>query len=118
MTEHFGERLRRLRGEKSQREVATALEIPTTTLSSLEQQQTVPRGPMLQRLSGYFGVDPDYFFPAGKKESSAAREWLRAQRSRSFNVVPTVATYSIWEISQDEKERLDTLIGEKKVAKP
>jgi transcriptional regulator with XRE-family HTH domain len=117
MTEHFGKRLRRLRGERSQREVAAALGIPTTTLSSLEQQETVPRGPVLQRLCGYFGVSLDYFFPPAKKAISPAREWLREQRSRSFSVAPTIATYSISEISLEEKERLDTLIGAR-IAKP
>ncbi len=111
MTENFGKRLRRLRGTRSQREVAADLGIPPTTLSSLEQQETVPRGPMLQRLCAYFGVSLDYFFPLTKIAISPAREWLREQRSRSFSVAPTIATYSILDIGTEEKEKLDTLIG-------
>jgi transcriptional regulator with XRE-family HTH domain len=117
MSEHFGKSLRRLRGERSQREIAAALGVPTTTLSSLEQQETVPRGPVLRQFCNYFGVEPDYFFPAGKKETSPARDWLRELRSRSFSVAPTIATYSISEIGAEEKEKLDTLIGAR-IAKP
>lgn len=111
MTEHFGKRLRRLRGERSQKEVAAGIGVPTTTYASLEQQETVPRGPVLQRVCDYFGVVPDYFFPPVKKETSPAREWLREQRSRSFDVAPTIATYSLSQASSEEKEKLDNLIG-------
>jgi len=45
--ENFGERLRRLRGDRSQKEVATKLGLPVTTLSSLENQDTIPRGEVL-----------------------------------------------------------------------
>ena len=117
MTEHFGKRLRRLRGERSQREVAAELGFPTTTLSSLEQQETVPRGPMLQQLCDHFGVSPEYFFPAVKKATASAREWLREQRSRSFDVAPTIATHSVSEVSQSDKEKLDDLIGAR-IGKP
>jgi transcriptional regulator with XRE-family HTH domain len=113
MTDHFGKRLRRLRGERSQKEVAAGIGIPTTTYASLEQQETVPRGPVLQRVCDYFGASPDYFFPPVKKEASPAREWLRAQRSRSFDVAPTIATYSLSQASSEEKEKLDNLIGER-----
>lgn len=111
MTEHFGKRLRRLRGERSQKEVASGIGVPTTTYASLEQQETVPRGPVLQRVCDYFGVVPDYFFPSVKKGTSSAREWLREQRSRSFDVAPSIATYSLSQASSEEKEKLDNLIG-------
>jgi transcriptional regulator with XRE-family HTH domain len=113
MTGNFGKRLRRLRGERSQKDVAAGIGIPTTTYASLEQQETVPRGPVLQRLCDYFGVSLDYFFPPAKRAVSPAREWLREQRNRSFNVTPTIATYSISEVSPEEKEKLDKVIGAK-----
>lgn len=118
MSENFGKSLRRLRGERSQREVAAALGIPTTTLSSLEQQDTVPRGPMLEMLCGHFGVAVDYFFPVPEKEISPAVEWLRLQRQRKFNVAPTVATNSApdAEITPQEKATFDKLIGAKRAS--
>ena len=53
---HFGERLRLLRGRRSQKRVAEELQIPPTTLSTLENQENLPRGEMLQKLTNYFGV--------------------------------------------------------------
>lgn len=103
--EHFGKRLRRLRGELSQREAAQALGIPTTTLSSLEQQETVPRGPMLQRLADHFGVPIEYFYPPGKRTTESAREWLRQLRQRSFDATPTVATHSDIDFDDETKEQ-------------
>jgi hypothetical protein len=84
----------------------------------LEQLETVPRGPTLQQLCGYFGAPVDYFFPHVRKELAPAREWLRDLRQRSFDVTPTIATYSISKVTDAEKEQLDRVIGEKKVAKP
>jgi putative transcriptional regulator len=104
MTEHFGRRLRRLRGDRSQREVADVLGIPTTTLSSLEQQESVPRGPMLQKLSDHFAVPVDYFFPTERRASATAREWLRDIRQRSFNGVPAIATHAPPNFSEEDKE--------------
>ena len=45
----FGSRLRRLRGTRTQKQVAADLQMPITTLSTLENQQAVPRGVMLKR---------------------------------------------------------------------
>jgi transcriptional regulator with XRE-family HTH domain len=105
LIQHFGRRLRRLRGERSQKEVAEGLGIPTTTLSSLEQQETVPRGPVLQRLSDYFGVARDYFYPPHRRTTSGAREWLRELRQTSFDVDPTIATHSDVHFDEKTKER-------------
>jgi putative transcriptional regulator len=113
MTEHFGKRLRRLRGERSQREVASDLGIPTTTLSSLEQQETVPRGPMLRRLIEHFGVSLDYFFPTESKASRPAREMLRELRGRNFNVAPTIATHSSMDFEEKDKEQFANLLKAK-----
>ena len=105
MAEHFGKRLRRLRGNRSQREVAAELEIPTTTLSSLEQQDTIPRGAMLQRLCDYFDVSVDYFFPSEQKATSNARQWLQDLRRMQFDVSPTIATHSA--VAFDDKIKSD-----------
>jgi transcriptional regulator with XRE-family HTH domain len=117
MAESFGKRLRRLRGSRSQKEIAAGVGIPTTTYASLEQQASIPRGPVLQRLCGYFGVSHGYFFPPSEKAVSPAREWLKAQRERRFDVTPTVATSSVAEISQEEKEKVDRALGARKIAK-
>ena len=105
MTQHFGRRLRRLRGERSQKELAEALGIPTTTLSSLEQQETVPRGPMLQRLADYFGVSRDYFYPPDTRTTMGAREWLRQLRHTSFSGRPTIATHADIDFDDEAKAR-------------
>src|SRR5262249_55588397 len=105
MTQHFGRRLRRLRGDRSQKEVAEALGIPTTTLSSLEQQETVPRGPMLQRLANHFGVSRDYFYPRDSRATVGAREWLRQLRQTSFHSAPTIATHADIDFDEETKKR-------------
>jgi transcriptional regulator with XRE-family HTH domain len=75
----FGELLRRLRGSKTQKEVADDLKMPITTLSGLENQNAVPRGSVLKKLADYYGVPLTYFYttPVSKMEpSDAARDWL------------------------------------------
>jgi transcriptional regulator with XRE-family HTH domain len=105
VTQHFGRRLRRLRGERSQKEVAEAIGIPTTTLSSLEQQETVPRGPMLQRLADHFGIAREYFYPPGSRTTEGAREWLRQIRQTPFEAAPTIATHADVDFDEKTKER-------------
>ena len=79
--EHFGEKLRRLRGDRPQKSVAEALAIPQTTLSSLEKQQTIPRGDTLTKLAEFFGVPIDYFYDAPKPQSTEqAKAWLEQVR--------------------------------------
>src|SRR5262245_1377395 len=78
---HFGERLRRLRGSKSQREIAEALQMPPTTYASLERQEDIPRGEMLRRLTGFFKVPVNYFYPSDPTRSDQlAKAWLGALR--------------------------------------
>ena len=113
MIEHFGKRLRRLRGDRSQREVAQDLGIPTTTLSSLEQQEAVPRGPMLQKLSDHFGVPVEYFFPRERKASTPAREMLSELRQRTFNVASTIATHAQPNFSEEDKKQFAKYIKAK-----
>ena len=78
--ENLGERLRRLRGERSQKEVAADLGLPVTTLSSMENQDTIPRGEVLQRFSEYYKIPISYFYktvPAQVKASDAAKAWVQ-----------------------------------------
>jgi transcriptional regulator with XRE-family HTH domain len=117
MTGHFGRRLRRLRYERSQKEVAEALGIPTTTLSSLEQQETVPRGLMLQRLADYFGVPREYFYPPDRRVTAGARQWLRQLRHTPFDAAPTIATHADVDFDQATKERFAENVRQRLAAK-
>jgi len=77
--ENFGERLRRLRGTRSQKDVASELGLPVTTLSSLENQDSVPRGDVLQKLIDFYKVPVSYFYKTGHaqvKASDAAKAWV------------------------------------------
>jgi transcriptional regulator with XRE-family HTH domain len=85
--DEFGERLRRLRGNRSQKEVAALLDMPITTYSTLENQDAVPRGPVLKRLADCFAVPISYFYPVAVPElqsTASARTWLETLRSSSF----------------------------------
>ena len=115
MTEHFGKRLRRLRGDRSQKEVAAAIGLPTTTYASLEQQDGVPRGPVLEKLCLHLGVAVDYFFPSTDSCVTPALEWLRSRRTENFSGAPTVATNLTpdAEVTKEEKAQFDKIIGEK-----
>lgn len=95
MTHHFGRRLRRLRAERSQKEVAEALKLAPTTYSSLEQQETVPRGPILERLAVFFGVQVDYFYPPREPKSvESAKQWLSRLKDGKLRALPTIATHA------------------------
>lgn len=115
MNENFGKRLRRLRGDRSQKEIAGTLGIPTTTYASLEQQDGVPRGPVLEKLCDHFGVAVDYFFPSPEREITPALEWLRSRRTENFRGAKTVATNVApdAEVTEEEKAKFDKIIGAK-----
>ena len=113
----FGELLRRLRGDRSQREVAKELGMPVTTLSTLENQGFVPRGPVLRRLTEYFGVSATYFYPAAPvtmKPSDSAREWLALVRQSTAK--EAIATYAPPEFPEDIKQELAEKIRLRKYA--
>src|SRR5579871_4744083 len=61
----------RLRGSRTQKEVASLLEMPVTTLSTLENQEAVPRGSVLKRLADFYGVPLNYFYAAPSAEMKA-----------------------------------------------
>ena len=113
--ENFGQRLRNLRGSRSQKEVATALGMPATTLSTLENQESAPRGEVLQRLAEYFKVPVSYFFRTpemARKGSDAARAWLAHVRQPAEGKL-TVATSSSELVDEFTKERIARALREK-----
>jgi transcriptional regulator with XRE-family HTH domain len=117
--QNFGELLRRLRGGRSQREVAGELQMPVTTLSTLENQQSVPRGPVLKKLAGYYGVSVSYFYTSSATEmkpTSAASAWLQTVR-RDSNVKETIATYAQPDYSEEIKNKIAEKIAEKVIEK-
>jgi transcriptional regulator with XRE-family HTH domain len=115
---NFGELLRRLRGGRPQREVAADLGMPVTTLSTLENQQSVPRGPVLKKLASYYGVSVTYFYQttgSEMKPSNSAREWLDYLRGRP-PVKDTIATHAPPEYPEEIKKQFAEKIREKRDA--
>jgi transcriptional regulator with XRE-family HTH domain len=115
----FGELLRRLRGLKSQKAVASELDMPVTTLSSLENQSQVPRGPLLEKLANYYGVPLTYFFPSPTSEpkpTDSAREWLKTV-SQNLGVKDGIAAHAPPEYPDKIKKHFAEKIREKKHAK-
>ena len=114
----FGELLRRLRGGRSQKDIAADLKMPVTTLSTLENQESVPRGPVLKRLADYYGVPLTYFYSSNASEmkpSDSAREWLHSLRHKSVNV-EAIATYAPADYPEDVKKQFAEKIRQKKHA--
>lgn len=114
----FGEMLRRLRGTRSQKDVARELGMPVTTLSTLENQETVPRGPVLKKLADYFGVPLTYFYSAPSSEmrpSSAAKEWLLSLKERRVQK-DAIATHASPEYPEDVKQEFAQRIKQKRRA--
>jgi transcriptional regulator with XRE-family HTH domain len=94
--EKFGPRLRRLRGDRSQKEVAAELGMPVTTLSTLENQDAIPRGETLQKLAECYKVPISYFYKTGSTEiktSDAALAWVQQLREPAEGK-DTIATQS------------------------
>jgi transcriptional regulator with XRE-family HTH domain len=116
----FGELLRRLRGSRPQREVAADLKMPVTTLSSLENQDTVPRGLVLKRIADYYGVSLTYFYQSATSEmkpSQSAREWLHSLRQDTMAIAKdTIATYAPPDYPDDVKTRFAERIRQKRHA--
>jgi len=114
----FGQLLRRLRGTRSQKDVAGDLGMPVTTLSTLENQDSVPRGPVLKKLADYFGVPLTYFYTAPTSEmrpSDAAKDWLLSLRQQSVNK-DVIATHAPPEYPEEIKQRFAEKIKQKKRA--
>lgn len=115
----FGELVRRLRGSRSQREVAAELDMPVTTLSTLENQEAVPRAPVLKKLADHYGVPITYFYPPSTSEPRAtdsAREWLKFV-SQNVKVNEEIATHAPAEYPDEIKKQFAEKIREKRHAK-
>lgn len=70
MTETTGERLRRLRGNRTLAEVSSACGIATSTLAMYEQGLRIPRDRTKVRLAEYYGRSVAYiFFNAGTRKT-------------------------------------------------
>ena len=108
--EHFGERLRRLRGDRPQKNVAEALDIPQTTLSSLEKQSSVPRGDILTKLADFFRVPVEYFYNEPELHSSeSAKLWLEKLRT-NLKGRHTVATHAKAALDPKVREKIAEII--------
>ena len=113
VVEHFGEKLRRLRGDRPQKSVAEALDIPQTTLSSLEKQPTIPRGETLAKLADFFGVPIDYFYDVSEPQSSElAKAWLEQVRG-DLKGRNTIAAHSKRPMDEADRERIAQRIRSK-----
>jgi transcriptional regulator with XRE-family HTH domain len=115
----FGELLQRLRGNRLQKDVAADLGMPVTTLSSLENQDAVPRGPVLKRLADYYGVPVSYFYPtpaSAMKSHDGAKEWLRSFHQRSEVLKDTIATHAPPDYPDSVKRQFAEKIRQKKHA--
>jgi len=110
--ENFGERLRRLRGNRSQREVASEMGKPQTTLSTLENQRAVPRGKVLQELATFYGVPVSYFLSEGGP-TDKAREWLKSVRETSCKGRETVATHAESPVDESDKQAFANWVEKK-----
>ena len=58
----IGERLRSLRGSRSQEEVAIALGISQSALSAYENDQRTPRDPVKKQIADYYRRSVQFIF--------------------------------------------------------
>jgi transcriptional regulator with XRE-family HTH domain len=114
----FGELLRRLRSTRSQKDVAGELGMPITTLSTLENQEAVPRGPVLKKLADFYGVPLMYFYPAPTSEmrpSATAKEWLLSLKHKTVQK-DAIATHASHDYPEDVKQQFAQRIKQKRRA--
>jgi transcriptional regulator with XRE-family HTH domain len=112
----FGDLLRRLRGGRTQKEVASELGMPVTTLSTLENQETIPRGAVLKRLADFYSVSLSYFYiapSAEMKASDGAKAWLQ-QLKGSHAKENIIATFASPDFPDDLKRKIAETIKQKK----
>lgn len=104
--EQFGEKLRRLRGATTQKTVAESLDMPQTTLSSLEKQRSIPRGDVLRKLADYFGVPVEYFYDEPERKSSeGALAWFKQLKAEARGR-ETIATHSSVRLDPKTSEQI------------
>lgn len=106
--EKFGDRLRLLRGQRSQRAIARELGMPVTTLSTLENQDAVPRGAVLRKLAEFYKVPLSYFYESSSmelKSTDAARAWLHKLREYPQGK-DTIATQANFDLDEQTKQKI------------
>jgi transcriptional regulator with XRE-family HTH domain len=116
---NFGELLRRLRGKRSQKEVAVELDMPVTTLSTLENQSGIPRGAMLKRLADHYGVPLVYFYASvasEMKSSDSAKEWLKSVKENT-DAKDAIAAHAPPDYPDQFKTKITEKIRQEKNAK-
>lgn len=62
MSATVGERLRKLRGSRSQQAVADAIGISQTALSAYENDERIPRDPVKKRIAEYYNRSVGFIF--------------------------------------------------------
>lgn len=58
----FGERLVKLRGKRTQQEVADALEISVSAVGMYEREERIPRDELKLKMAKYFNRTVQYIF--------------------------------------------------------
>ena len=58
----IGEKLKKLRGKKSQKEVAKDLKITQSALGNYETDLRIPRDELKMRIANYYGVSVEEIF--------------------------------------------------------
>ena len=111
--EHFGKRLRRLRGDRSQKEVAGDLAMPQTTLSTLENQEAVPRGEVVERLAMFYNVPVAYFYPSSPAKVTQAANALLKSLKKPTRGEDTVATHAALVLDEETKQKIAEKIKQK-----
>jgi transcriptional regulator with XRE-family HTH domain len=112
----FGDLLRRLRGSRTQKEVASGLGMPVTTLSTLENQEAVPRGTVLKRLADFYNVPLSYFYAAPSTEmkaTDAAKAWLQHLKQADVRE-GSIAMHAPPGLSDEMTQRIAETIKQKK----
>jgi transcriptional regulator with XRE-family HTH domain len=112
----FGELLRRLRGSRSQKQVAADLKMPVTTLSTLENQSSAPRASVLRKFADYYGVPLSYFYPPTATKmvpSDSALAWLQSV-TQAPTAKDSIAFHGPVEYPDEVKKQFAAKIQQKK----
>lgn len=96
----YGKRLVKLRGKKSQAEVANAVGIATSTLGMYETEQRMPRDSIKMALAKYYGVTVQYIFlplNVTKKDIKIKerRRWYEVRKREKIKyAIPIVMSFA------------------------
>jgi transcriptional regulator with XRE-family HTH domain len=90
--------------------------MPITTLSTLENQESIPRGAVLKKLGDYYGVQVAYFYSTPStelKSTDAAKAWLLHLRQTKV-LENGIATHASPDFPEELKKRIARTIEQKK----